>query len=424
MKLFDAEKYRGRRVCVALSGGVDSVCLLHSFMTCSAQYGITLTAAHLEHGIRGEESLRDLAFCEELCAQWNIPLFVEHADVPKLIREQGGGVEQTARTVRYAFFQKLLRENRVDFIATAHHLNDVAETVLFRLARGTAPAGMRTITEYEGIVRPLLSVTREQILAYADINGLPHVEDSTNQNTDYARNRIRHTVLPALGEISAHAAEHLVHFANIVANDDAYLDSLAREKIVRRSGEECVPVDLPDALFFRACLQCMHCTVDYTSANLEEIARLRNLQSGKRASLPGGRMAVREGNFIVFCVPAQECEGEISFTPAFGEYTIPAPFCIAAHAQGNGTGIELTVDLDAFPGGCVVRTRREGDVITPYHGRGKTLKKFLTDRKIPARLGRKLPLIAKGNEVLVVVGVEIADSVKVTNSTVRRGYIR
>lgn len=427
MTLFDAEKYRGKSVCVALSGGVDSVCLLHAFWVCAAEYDITLTALHIEHGIRGEESLRDMRFCEELCAQWEIPLFVKNTDIPKLVREQGGSVEQVARAVRYAFFREILREESVDFVATAHHLNDVAETVLFRLARGTAPNGMHAITEYEGIVRPLLNVTREQILAYACEKKLPHVEDSTNQSENYTRNYIRHTVLPSLENISAHAAEHLVHFADLVAADDAYLNALVQEKVVRRLDEELVPIDLPDALFFRACLYCMRCPHDYTSANLEEIAKLRTLQSGRKVTLPGGKIAMREGKHIVFFILPPEGEGkevEFAFTPETAIYTQPAPFCVSEYAAGDTSARELKVDLDAFPDGCVVRTRREGDVFTPYHAQRKALKKYLTDKKIPARLGRKLPLIAQGNEVLVIVGVEIADSVRITESTKRVGYIR
>ena len=434
MELFSPAIYRGMRICVALSGGLDSVCLLHYLREHAAAYQITLSAAHLDHGIRGEESLRDRLFCEELCQEWGIPLYTECADVPALVKEHGGGVEEVARAVRYAFFRRLVSEDRADAVATAHHLNDVAETVLFRLVRGTSSAGMRAITEYEGIVRPLLSVTREQLKEYADEKGLYHVQDSSNENENYTRNYIRHTVFPALEKISPNAQEHLARFASLVAEEDAFLEELACERIVRRLDEELVPVDLPDVLFFRACLQCMRKSeiYGYTGANFLEIARLRTLQSGKRVSLPNGRAAIREGNYIVFYMPelfgedAMKREGispdsyECPFTNDTSLYTMPAPFAVSTNEREGA----LRVDLDAFPDGCVVRTRREGDFITPYGGRQKPLKKFLTGKKISARLGRKLPLIACGSEVLVVVGVEISDRVKVTEKTVRCGYIR
>ena len=417
------EQYRNARIAVALSGGVDSVVLLHALNSGAEQYGIALSAVHIEHGIRGEESLRDLAFCETLCKSWGIPLSIVRILVPALAKQAGGGIEETARRARYEVFHRLLREGEVDFVATAHHRGDVAETILFRLARGTSLTGMRAIEEGSGIIRPLLSVTREEIEAYAREHNLPHVEDSTNSDERYTRNYIRHTVLPAFDRIAQGAQEHLVRFASLAAQDDEFLMRLAGEKIIRRAFECAVPIALPDPLFFRACTLCIRETgaeKNYTGANLEEIARLRTLQSGRRASLPNGVEAAREQDLIVFygrsAVPQ-----EVPFTAKIGAvYEVNGQTFSLAE---EGTEGALAVDLDAFPEGCVVRTRNEGDVITPYHAPNKTLKKFLSDKKIPARQGRMLPLIARGNEVLVVVGVEISDKVKVTKETKRRGYI-
>ncbi len=435
MTLFDAEKYRGKRVCVALSGGVDSVCLLHAFKSRAADMGITLSAIHIEHGIRGEESLRDMAFCKRLCEEWGVPLTVRRVDVPKLVKEQGGNMENVARSVRHGAFHSLLENDEADLVATAHHADDVAETILFRLARGTGVSGMKAITEYGGIVRPLLTCTRTEIEAYAAEKNLPHVEDSTNRDENYTRNYIRHTVLPAFEKIHGNAAKHLVEFAALAAEEDGFLQQLAEDATVRMPDEEWVPVDLPDVLFNRACLSCMRQTAQYgyTRANLGEIAKLRTAQSGKRVILPVSdvpwqRIAIREGKYIVFYWDFQEEAPEIPFAPQEGLYTKPAVFSVreiaACGLEGGGSKRVLAVDLDAFPEGCVVRTRREGDVITPYHAPRKTLKKFLTDRKISARLSKKLPVIAKGSEVYAVVGVEIADAVKVTEATVRRGVIQ
>ena len=456
MKLFNAENYRGKRVCVALSGGVDSVCLLHAFKTQAADMGITLSAIHVEHGIRGEESLRDMRFCETLCGEWGIPLKTVRADVPNLAKKLGEGVEETARGVRYGAFDELLEGEEADLVATAHHADDVAETILFRLARGTGTAGMRAITEYGGIVRPLLSCTRAEIEAYAAEKNLPHVEDSTNADQNYTRNYIRHTVLPAFERIHGNAVKHLVEFAALAAEEDGFLQTLAESKIVRIAGEERVPVDLPDVLFARACLFCMRRHAQgggFTRANLDEVAKLRSAQSGKKIAVPlpydaHGTVklyAFREGSDIVFDMQFKKTDPVPDETPfvagrrrmdhlpgtllEMGLYTEPSPFSVRElEEDGQGevrslNGKKLFVDLDAFPEGCVVRTRREGDVITPYHAQRKTLKKFLTDRKISARLGRKLPVIAKGNEIFAVVGVEIADSVKVTPSTKRKGVI-
>ncbi len=429
MTLFDAEKYRDRRVCVALSGGVDSVCLLFAFKAQAAAKNITLSAIHVEHGLRGEESLRDMRFCKALCADWEIPLKIVRADVAQLVKEGAGSVEETARAVRYAAFRALLEGGEADLVATAHHLDDVAETVLFRLARGTGLAGMRAIEEYGGVVRPLLSCTRAEIAAYADENALPHVEDSTNENENFTRNYIRKTALPAFEKIHCGAKKHLAAFASLAAEEDGYLQTLAENAIVRTENEARVPVDLPDVLFRRACLSLVRGLVgaDYTRAAVEEIMRLRTAQSGKRTEIfARGEtcQAVREGKCIVFCRTRSGSGEETAFVPAASVYAHPMPFSVREDGEDENLGHgALLVDLDAFPAGCVVRTRRAGDEITPYHAPHKPLKKFLTDRKIPARVSQNLPVIARGSEVYVVVGVEVADSVKVTEKTVRKGTI-
>lgn len=409
MELFPLESYRGSRICVAFSGGADSVCLLHYLNRHKEAFQITLSAIHVEHGIRGEESLRDLAFCRAFCSDRGIPLEVVQEDVPALAKERGIGIEEAGRSVRYDAFFSVIRGGRADFVATAHHSGDVAETVLFRLARGTSLSGMRTVTERQGIIRPLLGVTRQQIETYISENDLPHVDDATNADESYTRNYIRHTVMPVFEQISKNAQEHLVRFAALAAQDDEYLYSLARKEIFFRHGDAYVPADLPMPLFTRACLICMTAQKDYTGSNFLEISKLKELQSGKKICLPGGQEAVREYDNVVFYRPEPPVE-ETLFSPEYG-----GVFGISPEGAG------LKVDLDAFPKGCTVRNRREGDFIIPYGSHRKTLKKFLTERKISARLGKKLKVIASGSEILVVVGVEISDKVKVTKNTTRVG---
>lgn len=428
-RLFDAEEYSGKRVAVALSGGVDSVSLLHAFKIQAERYAISLSAVHVEHGIRGEESVRDLHFCEALCGEWNIPLRIVREDVPALVKAHGGSVEEVARTVRYRAFRALLGE--VDLVATAHHLDDVAETVLFRLARGTGLSGMRAITEYGGIVRPLLSLSRAEIEAYAAANSLPHIEDSTNGDEKYARNYIRKRALPAFEQIHEGAKENLVRFASLAAEEDEFLRTLAEQAVTRRAGETRIPASLPDVLFCRAChLVLQEADAAYDASKVAEVGKLRTAQSGKRITLQkwgdGTFYAVREGAEIVFYKEQPKEAYACPFLPKAGEYSRPAPFRILEERAGtvckNGEG-RLYVDLDAFPADCCVRTRREGDEFTPFAGPKKSLKKFLSDRKIPARISRHLPVIACGSEVLVVVGAEISDRVKVTEKTTRYGIV-
>lgn len=422
MALFDAKPYAGKRVCVALSGGRDSVALLHAFFACADAYDIALSALTCEHGIRGETSRRDLAFVQELCAQYQIPLTVFQADIPARAAREGRGLEETGRIWRYECFQAQRTSGRADVIATAHHRDDYAETILFRLLRGTSLAGLNAFPQREGIVRPLLHVSRAQIDDYIKAHALPFVEDETNADERFTRNLLRISVFPVLEEALPGAAEHLVDFAERVRLDDDFLFTLAREG-VREAGETVrVSCALPDPIFTRACLLAIKrqgTERDYTSANIAELAKLRSLQSGRRVNLPGGRVALRDGQDVLFFLEHPRAwEGELPF--ALGTLDCGGEVLVVGEGERADA---LFVDLDAFPAGCVVRTRREGDTFAPFGGGRKSLKKFLTEKKIAAWEGRTLPLVACGSEVLAVCGVEIAARVKITEKTVRRGYL-
>lgn len=417
MSLFSLEQFQNKRVCVAVSGGVDSVCLLHNFAAGALRFGITLSAVTCEHGIRGEQSLSDLEFVKNLCAEWGVPLFIYQKDIPAFAAERKIGLEEAGRLFRRECFYKILDEGKADILATAHHKDDYAETVLFRLARGTSLAGMRVFTEK--FARPLLNVSRMQIEAYAREHSLPHVTDESNADSAYTRNAIRNEILPLLEKHVAGARDNFVSFARLAAADDEYLQSLALSA-VQNAGGDRVPVDLPDPVFYRAVvilLKRLGIARDYTGALLEEISSLRALQSGKKICLPQGATAVREHGDIVFC-RTEEINEEKPFSLGmhmFGEYELTF--------SEIGTDGALRCDADLIPPQSVIRTRREGDVFTPFAGHKKTLKKYLTDKKIPARIGRTLPLLANGNEILAVCGVEIADGIKITDKTKRRMFL-
>lgn len=446
MELCSLQPYVGKRVCVAVSGGVDSVSLLHFFHMQAERYRITLSAVTCEHGIRGKESLEDLAFVQKLCKEWGIPLRVFRGDVPAMAKNAKIGLEEAGRNFRYACFAAMLQgADKADCVATAHHRDDLVETVLFRLLRGTSPAGLNVFPEREGIVRPLVNTTRAQIEEYAAENALDYVTDASNSDETYTRNYLRHTVIPSLEKAVNGAGEHLAEFAERVVCDDGLLQELARDSVgYSELGEPAVSADLPSPIFNRACvtvLRSLGVVKDYTVANIREIAALKTLQSGKRACLPCGLAAVREYGKIVFYRPDAPTEkpftGEIPF--GTGLFSLNGNALIVAEEIGKEAVIgrptpdsrqvladtkkALKVDLDAFPEGCVIRTRREGDTITPFGGGKKTLKKFFTDKKISARRGRIVPLVAYGSEILAVCGVEISDKVKITASTRRIGYL-
>lgn len=441
------QPYENRKICVALSGGADSVCLLHFFYTHAQNYSITLSAVTCEHGIRGESSLADLAFVEKLCKEWHVPLRVFRANVPDMAKAAGIGLEEAGRNFRYACFDAVRQgQDGADFVATAHHKDDLVETVLFRLIRGTSLGGLNVFPERNGIIRPLSDVTRAQIMEYVRQNSLPYVTDESNTDESYTRNFLRHTAIPTLEQAVNGAGEHLAEFAERAAQDDKYLQELAEKEVkFNASGEPSISISLPPPLFTRACVTILkNCGVvkDYTGAHLKEISQLRSLQSGKRVCLPNGLVAAREYGDVVFFragnPPRQPFAGELPFS--VGSFSLNGRILsVAEEIDGEAvidrfschsksiltdTQTALKVDLDAFPDECVIRTRREGDMITPFGGGRKPLKKFLTDKKISARQGRLLPLVAKESEIYAVCGVEIADCVKITPKTTRKGFIR
>ena len=456
MELFSLAPYRGFSLAVAVSGGRDSVALLHYLHKNAEEAHISLSALTCCHGIRPSAEA-DAAFVEELCKAWGVPLTVFRADVPARAKQSGRNLEEEGRMFRRECYQTML-DGGADAVLTAHHRDDYAETVLFRLARGTSLRGLDVFPAQNGLLRPLLGVTRARIDEYIQENALLFREDETNADVAFSRNRIRHEVLPALERAVPGAKENLVRFAERAVRDDAFLQELALRE-VRGEGEKRVFVSLPEPVFFRACLAAMKAlglTRDYTESNLQELKKLAAAQAGRFTRLPCGITVYREGADLVFLPQEEGAEEahkarELPFflgrKEAFGGVLEVGEGDFGAGGQTKTTGEPtkttgeppflrgeppelpkacgrvLKVDLAAVPEGAVWRTRREGDTFLPCNGHQKSLKKFLTEKKIPARVGRELPVLAEGSEVLCIAGVELSERIKRTQKTVRAGLI-
>ncbi|NLH01436.1 MAG: tRNA lysidine(34) synthetase TilS, partial [Clostridiales bacterium] len=227
----------GSKVLCAVSGGKDSMYLLENLREMSALYGFEIFCAHFNHRIRGEESDRDQKFVEKWGSEHGIPCFIGAADVLTFAEEEKIGVEEAARILRYEFLERTADEIGADRIATAHTADDNAETILFNLARGSGLKGMCGIPPVRGrIVRPILTVTSEEILQYLEENGIPHVEDSTNSQDGYTRNRIRHRVVPELRSINQGFDENVIRCTESIREDEEFLRSLAQEFVDKNFG--------------------------------------------------------------------------------------------------------------------------------------------------------------------------------------------
>ena len=226
---------KGSRVLCAVSGGADSMALLHWLKQSEESLQISVLAAHFEHGIRGEESLRDQHFVEGFCRERKIPFVTGSGNVPAYAAENGLGLEVAARNLRYAFLEQAAEENRCSRIATAHNADDNAETVLLNLVRGAGIAGLCGIPPVRGIIiRPLLSTTREEIEKYLEETGIPHVEDTSNSSDAFSRNQLRHHVMPVLKEINPAVERAVLRSGELLREDAELLEDLA-EAFIRRS---------------------------------------------------------------------------------------------------------------------------------------------------------------------------------------------
>ncbi len=230
----------GSRVLCAVSGGADSMCLLDWLRT---QADLTVCAAHFEHGLRGEESLRDAAFVEQYCQAHGIPCLTEHGSVSAYARQNRLGIEAAAREMRYAFLYRAAERLNCDLIATAHTADDNAETLLMNLCRGAGAAGLSGIPARRGkLVRPLLDCTRKEIEEYLKARAIPHVEDSSNGSDAFRRNRLRHQVLPVLREMNPRFAQAAGRTAALLREDEACLSALASDFLRKYREGNSLPI--------------------------------------------------------------------------------------------------------------------------------------------------------------------------------------
>lgn len=365
----------GGTMLVAVSGGRDSVCLLHYLATMPRDFSVA--AAHLDHGQRPTAG-RDVAFVRQLCRELDVPLTVERADVPALARQRGVGLEEAGRMARYDFFRRTADSLGAQRIATAHHAADQAETVLLNLVRGTGMQGLAGIPPVRGrIVRPLLETSRDDIETYLKTHGLSHVEDETNRDTSLGRNRLRREVMPGLLSLHPGAAASICRTAELLRREDAFLDSLAAAYLPQEglSASRERLLSAPEVLRLRALrLLAGRLPVgkkDFTAAHyraLEDLCR-----TGGALSLPGGASAVCR-------------DGALTLSDA------PAPLDEAALRPGDNLAGSWRITLSDAPapdalalrsGPWTVRPWRRDDRLTLPGSRGsRSLKRLFAERGI------------------------------------------
>lgn len=382
----------GDTVICAVSGGADSVALLFAMYLLRQKLQICLQAAHFDHQLRGEESAEDARFVRELCQRFDIPLTVGTG--PVTAGEKG--LEAAARDARYAFLMGLSGK-----IATAHTADDNAETVLMRLVRGTGLKGLGAIAPVRGpLIRPMLGVTRQDVLAFLEEYCLPYREDSSNATDQFLRNRLRHHVMPLLRQENPQLALNLSQMALRLREDERQLAELARLE-----GPLTVTAlrGLSEARRSRVLERFLkdHGFREPEAAHLALVhAVVTSDRPSARAELPGGLVVRRcYDRLLVEREPEPLVERTLECP---GSACLPGwrIECGAPDREDDGRNI-FTTDIS---GPLVVRARRSGDTIRSAGGT-KTLKKLFIDRKIPAHLRDTIPVLADDKGIVAVCGI-------------------
>lgn len=443
---------RGMKICVAVSGGRDSMALLHLLNARSEEYAISLCALNCEHGLRGEASKHDSQFVKTICEKWDIPLLTFSEDCKRLAKDRGVGEEVAARDWRrscYALAAEHFGKDSLESfaIATAHHANDNAETLLFNIARGSGLAGACGICDGEinlpsspsvkvKIVRPLISCTRDEIDDYIASNNIPFVEDETNRSTQFTRNYIRINVIPSLEKCVSGAVNGIYRFSRLAREDEEYFDKLIEEKQLIRNTPFGVQIALCEekVIFRRAALKAiklLNCQIkDYTSEHMQVLFDLQSSERSKKFEFCG-LVAFNEGNGIGICLKEQLAP--INESVLLTDYINDAQsrFCGVnlsikklldrEYAATNGISCVndrvLNLDSSRVPGNAVIRFRHPDDRFRKLGSGEKSLNDFFTDKKISVRLRDRIPVLACENHVLAVCGVEISEDVKITDNT-------
>jgi len=420
---------KGDKVGVGVSGGVDSMTLLQYLNSIATKQGFTVVAVNVNHNIR-PESKKDSAFVAKFCKDRGIEIVKYNVDVPTFAKQYKFGLEQAARIKRYECFDMAIKKLKLTKFAIAHHQADQAETILMHIFRGSGIAGARGMDAKRGIyIRPFLETTKCDIVAYNYRNQIPYVEDESNQDDTIARNYIRNQIIPALQREWRSVEKNITDFGRNCRTDDEYLNSVIDTNTCQVCGSVVrVPLNLfyyPEAIVNRLIINAfdkINARENIEKKHIDAVYALgKSGENGKKVDLPNDLFAVREYEYlaIVKKEPASATK-TYSFKIGktnFAEYGTIVVTKTISYKDAMKRGL-MVMDLDKLPKNSKWRTRKEGDTFTKFGGGTKPLNSYFIDKKIPARLRDKMPVLASGSEIYMVAGMEISDKVKTDHDTV------
>ena len=413
------------RILLALSGGVDSVVLAELLL----ELGYTFSAAHCNFHLRGEESNRDAKFVIKWAERKKVKLFVQDFDTYAYMQEKGISLEMAARELRYSWFENLMQENQIDYLLTAHHADDSAETFFINLLRGTGIAGLHGILPKNGnIIRPLLFATRKSILDYAELKNIQFVEDSTNSETKFLRNKIRHRLIPMLKEISPDFdciirknIERLRDTETVFRNT---VENVKDEIIIREN--ENIKISIaelqslnPMGIYLYEILS----DYGFNESVVNNVSMVLDAESGKRFYSKTHCLLKDREYLLIYPIEKEETETEYSIDAEITSIIEPFKAKIEVLKDLNFISVPkkanvamLDMDLLNFP--LELRHWKQGDSFVPFGMRKKKkLSDFFTSNKYSLLDKERQWLLCSGDEIVWVVGKRIDDRFKISNST-------
>lgn len=413
-------------ILVAFSGGADSRALFDLTARYCRENGSFFYAAHVNHGIRGDEAIRDRDFCISVakdCPECK-EIFVLDADVPKMAAESGRSLELEARLLRYSFFNNIMKEKNIKVLATAHNSDDNLETLIFNLTRGSGARGMRGIPPvrlFEGgiIVRPILCMTKSEILDYCRENSLEFVTDSTNECTDYSRNLIRAKIVPLLEELNPEVRRAALRLSDSMREVCGIVELASKSYDMTADSIATAPDTIIHSILGKE-LERAGIDAMPEAVHVKAIRKIcRNGKNGSSVSLPGNmRCIIRDGRLSIepdtgrLDSKKEKKDFEISLT--MGENILPSGYRLVLASEPTEGGICLTLDENTLHFPLYARNRCEGDRILSG-GMHKSVKKLMCDKKLPAEERDILPLLCDKDGIVWIPKVAIRDKAKKQN---------
>lgn len=447
---------RGHLVVVGVSGGADSMALLHILNSLRNRLEIKLQVAHLNHGLRGEEAREDASFVEAAAQALGIPCTVSEANVAEIARQGKLSIEEAARQARYEFLFQVANEVGGDRIAVAHNADDQAETLLIHLLHGTGPEGLAGMKPVSGlVVRPLLEIRRREIENYCLTSRIPFRTDSSNFDLTFLRNRIRHQLIPVLTEYNPNIVENLVRTAEIIRGENDYMDGevlSATSEVLKVTGEkicleESVFSGLDLAIQRRLIRQVYRQLLGKDAAlDFSHVERVREFilsgQTGKVLELPGSAIVEKTYSGAVFFVSSPEDLSEQKDV-VWEEIELEVPGITSLDAvnaiveaavypfEEVKTKVYTADQEEAFLDGekldypLKVRQIKPGDTFHPLGSSGrKKIKDFLIDEKVPRQKRTTVPVVTDSRGIVWLVGYRIDERAKITDKTRQVLYLR